>query len=124
MYSVFTKNAPAPSGPYSQGSSAARNVYVSGQYPLMSDSKTLVQGTISALTQQTINNIEAILTDVDLTLQDICQATLYVRDFATLPEIDKVWEANFEKPYPARTVVKVAELLYDSPLCIDAIALR
>ncbi len=90
----------------------------------MSDSKTLVQGTISALTQQTINNIEAILTDVDLTLQDICQATLYVCDFATLPEIDKVWEANFEKPYPARTVVKVTELLYDSPLCVDAIALR
>lgn len=124
MYSVFTKNAPVPNGPYSQGSSAARNVYISGQYPLMSDSKSLVQGTIAALTQQTINNIEAILTDVDLTLQDVCQATLYVRDLDALPEIDKVWEANFEKPYPARTVVKVTELLYDSPLCIDAIALR
>lgn len=124
MYSVYTKKAPKPAGSYSQGSSAARNVYVSGQFPIDPITNTTFNGTLKEQTQLAIDHIAAILEDVELTLQDICQATVYVTDLGFLEDIDSVWEENFEKPFPARTVVKVDELLYGSPLCIEAIALR
>lgn len=107
MYSINTKGAPKGIGTASQGTSAARFVFVSGQIPVDPETKELITGDVKAQAARCISNVKAVLGELDLTYGDITKTTLYLTNLADLEAIDEVWEMKFPKPWPARSVVEV-----------------
>lgn len=73
-YSINAQGAPDAFGPYSQGTTAGRLVFASGQLPISPENnRALVAGGISEQTERVIDIIESILSEVGCTLADVAQ---------------------------------------------------
>ena len=124
MYGIRTPQAPAPIGAYSQGASAARFVFVSAQLPLDPRTGEPIDATVGAQAALCLRYVEAILADVDLTLADACELTVYLIDLDDLAIVDEVMAERIPRPWPARTVVGAASLPLGVSVQISAIACR
>jgi len=103
---LTTKNAPAPTGPYSQGIIAGDCVYVAGQAGINPETGEIYRG-IEIETRQTLKNIEAILAEAGCGLKDIVKITSYLADVEQFAEVNKVFEEMLPEPRPVRTTVQV-----------------
>ncbi len=56
---IYTKNAPEPIGPYSQGVRAGNTWYFSGQIALDPATGQMADSTVEGQTKQVMKNIEA-----------------------------------------------------------------
>ena len=84
---------------------------MSGQIALDPATGELVQDTIEAETHQVMKNIKAILTDADLTFENILKASVFVADMNMYSRINAVYAEYFnEATAPARELVEVANL--------------
>lgn len=123
---ISTENAPAAIGPYVQGVDLGNLVFTSGQIPI--DPKTgLVANDITAQTQQSLENIRAIIEAAGLTVADIVKTTVFVKDLNDFSALNVVYEAFFNThnaSFPARSCVEVARLPKDVKIEIEAIAVR
>lgn len=124
MYAITSKAAPRTSGPFPQGATAARFVFVSGQLPLDPVTNEPVPGGVGQQTARCIRNVEAVLAELDLTLDDVTQATVYLADLADLDIVNEIWAERFMRPGPARTCVQVAALERGARVQVAAIACR
>lgn len=124
MYSIFTPNAPVPDGAYSQGSSAARYVFVSAQLPRDPASGEMLDGSVGAQAALCVRSMEGVLAEVDLGLEDICAMTLYLTSLADQRAVDEVLAERLPKPWPARSCVAVAELPQGAKVQMDCVACR
>lgn len=118
---VFTADAPAPIGPYSQAVRCGNLIFVSGQLPLNPKTGGLVQD-IAAATEQVFENLKAILATGGSGLERVLKITVYLKDLAQFAEVNKVYSRYFSDQPPARTTVQVAALPKDAGIEIDAIA--
>ena len=64
---IFTSEAPAAIGPYSQGMRSGRFLFCSGQIPLDPKSGEMVSGDIATQTRRVMDNIAALLRTEGLT---------------------------------------------------------
>lgn len=124
MYSISTPHAPRPDGAYSQGSSAARYVFVSAQGPEDPATGQLVDGSIGVQTVRAFRNMVAVLEDAGLGVEAVTKVTLWLTDLDDLPAVDEVLAERFEKPYPARSVCEVSRLPKGARLQIECVACR
>lgn len=124
MYAITTKDAPKPEGTYSQGTSAARFVFVSGQLPIEPTSGELVPGGIGQQTARCIRNVEAVLRELELGLADVTKTTIYLTSLRELEQADEVYAERFPKPAPARSCVEVGALPHGAQVMVEAIACR
>jgi 2-iminobutanoate/2-iminopropanoate deaminase len=90
---INTNNAPAPIGPYSQAIIAGNLLFVSGQIPINPATGELIMTDIKAETKQVMENIKAILTDM--------------QNFA---QVNEVYGNYFTDQFPARETVEVSGL--------------
>ena len=109
-------NAPDVVEPFGIFSSAAwqpegRVLHVSGHVSQSADGSTIGKGSMSAQTQQVLENIRDVLTSVGGTMDDIAKVTVFVTDVSEISEIHNVRSEFFNKPYPASTLVQVARLI-------------
>lgn len=74
-----TDQAPAAIGPYSQGIMTEHFVFVSGQIPVNPETGTMPD-TIVEQTKQVMQNIAAILSEGNLTLDDVVKSTIFLTD--------------------------------------------
>ena len=124
-YSINAQGAPDAIGPYSQGTTAGRLVFASGQLPVSpEDSARLVEGGIREQTERVIDVIEAILDEVGCTLADVAQTTVYLATLADMEEMNEVYARRFPSPAPARAVVGVSELPMGALVEMDCVACR
>ena len=106
-----TTNAPAPVGPYNQATIHNGVMYVSGQIAINPATGELVQDSIEAETHQVMKNIKAILTEANLTFENILKASVFVADMKMYSRINTVYAEYFdEATAPARELVEVANL--------------
>lgn len=124
MYGINTTSAPKAIGAASQGTSAARFVFVSGQLPIDTETGELSHGSIQEQANLCISNVKGVLGELDLTFGDVTKTTLYLTDISKLDEIDDVWVTRFPKPWPARSVVEVKALPQGAEMMLEAIACR
>lgn len=124
MYAITSCNAPEAVGPYSQGTSAARFAFVSGQLPVDPATEQVVPGGIGQQTAQCIRNIEAVLAELDLTLAEVAKTTVYLTDLDNFDAMNEVYAERFLRPGPARSCIEVRRLPRDVNVMIDAIACR
>lgn len=122
---VYTDQAPAPIGPYSQAVkvSASAMLFVSGQVAI----ELAPLGDIRAETEQVMKNIGAILQAADMDYTNIVKASIFVKDMNNFAAINEVYGQFFTADlgvvhHPARETVEVARLPKDVNVEISVIA--
>ena len=118
-----TNQAPAAIGPYSQGIRIGDFLYTSGQIALDPRSGKFLSGEIEEETDQTIQNISAILQADGLNRDNVVKTTVYLSDLDHFARMNQVYEKYFSKNQPARACVQVAALPKGAKIEIDAIAI-
>lgn len=121
---ISTKNAPAAIGPYSQAVEANGMVFLSGQLPIDPVNGEFVPGGVAEQTEQVFRNIEAILSEVGLTTDNILKTTVFLSDMALFGEMNAVYEKHFSGTFPARSAFAVKTLPKEAFVEIELIAVR
>jgi 2-iminobutanoate/2-iminopropanoate deaminase len=122
---VYTEQAPAPIGPYSQAvkvtdASPAGMLFVSGQIA----AELAPKGDIKAETQKVMENIGAILQAADMDYSHIVKSSIFVKDMTDFGAINEVYGQFFDNQPPARETVEVARLPKDVNVEISVIAIQ
>jgi 2-iminobutanoate/2-iminopropanoate deaminase len=120
---IFSDQAPAPIGPYSQAIKAGNTVYVSGQIPLNADGHLVGEGDVTAQTHQVLQNLTAVLAAAGLALTDVVKCSIFVKDLGNFATINQIYGTYFdEATAPARETVEVSRLPRDVEVEISCIA--
>jgi 2-iminobutanoate/2-iminopropanoate deaminase len=104
-YEIQSKRGAHPQGAYSQGWRAGDFIFVTGTGPIDATTGKLVGDTIEQQTDQTIDNISAILEADGASLQDVVKVTVHLSDTGLFARYNAVYARRFSKPYPVRTTV-------------------
>lgn len=108
---ISTPNAPAPIGPYNQAVLSGNTLYISGQIPMDPSTGNLVEGDISKETKQSMENLKAILSETEMTFENVVKSSIFLKDMHQFTEVNKVYASYFnEETAPARETVEVANL--------------
>ena len=75
---VFSDEAPAAIGPYSQAVQVGDVVYLAGQIGIDPPSGVLVEGGIEAQTKQTLDNLGAVLKEAGMDYDNVVRATVFL----------------------------------------------
>jgi 2-iminobutanoate/2-iminopropanoate deaminase len=121
---IYTDNAPAPIGPYSQaviGSGCF--VFTAGQIPIDPGSGQVVQEDIKSQTHQALKNLTAVLEASGATLHSVVKTTVFLKDMEEFAGMNEVYGEYFTNTSPARTTIEVSRLPRDVKIEIEAIAL-
>ena len=124
-YAIDAACAPEANGPYSQGTTAGRLVFTSGQVAVSPDDNAkLIEGGIKEQTSRVIDIIEDILKEVGCSLADVAQTTVYLTSLEDLDAMDRVYARRFIMPSPARSVVEASALPLGALVQINCVACR
>lgn len=108
---INTPNAPAPIGPYNQAVLIKDTLYISGQIPMDPKTGNVVGGDIQAETQQSMENLRAILEEAGMTFEHVIKSSIFIKDMNQFTEINEVYGRYFDADTaPARETVEVANL--------------
>jgi 2-iminobutanoate/2-iminopropanoate deaminase len=122
---VRTEQAPAPfqGAPYSQAIKANGFVFVAGQLGFEPGSTEVVGPGIKAQTEQTINNLEAILTEAGSSLDKVVKTTVFLASLGDFQDMNEVYAGRIGETPPARSTIEVSALPSGALVEIEAIAL-
>ena len=118
---VFTKQAPAPIGPYSQGVKVKGFIFTAGQIALKAD-ETLVERGAGAQARQVMMNLQAVLRAGGADLSDVVKTTIFLADMGDFGPVNEIYGSYFAAEPPARVTVQAAALPRGALIEIDAIA--
>ncbi|MBQ0138408.1 MAG: RidA family protein [Kurthia sp.] len=122
MKVVATSKAPSAIGPYVQGMIVNNMFYSSGQIPLTAEG-VMVDGDITAQTNQVFENLKAVLAEAGSSLEQVVKTTVFMADMNDFVEMNEAYAQHFGNHKPARSAVEVARLPKDSKVEIEVIAL-
>src|SRR5205823_11332475 len=119
---IFPPSA-KPIGPYSPGIFAGEFLYVSGQGARQPDGQ--IPPTFEAQARQCFENVKSILDSAGLTMENVVYTHVYLENAANYDAMNKVWAQYFSKGIPpARATVGVYKMPLDTPIEINAVAVR
>ena len=104
-YAIQSKKGAPPKGAYSQGWRAGDFIFVTGTGPNDPVTGELVGETIEQQTEQTIENVKAILEAEGASLKDVVKSTVHLSDVSLFQRYNVVYARMFSQPYPVRTTV-------------------
>jgi 2-iminobutanoate/2-iminopropanoate deaminase len=104
-YVIQSKRGAPPAGAYSQGWRAGDFVFVTGTGPIDPATGKLVGDTIEQQTEQTIDNLSAILEADGASLRDAVKVNVHLSDTGLFARYNAVYARRFSRPYPVRTTV-------------------
>ncbi|UJL47474.1 translation initiation inhibitor [Virgibacillus sp. NKC19-16] len=122
---IQTKNAPQPSGPYSQGVNVENFIFVSGMDGVHPNGD-LAGDTISEQTTASLENIKHVLAEANGTINDIVYVTCHLADLNqdTVAEFNQAYEAFFKDVANKPARITVGSQLLEVNVEISAIAYR
>lgn len=97
-----------PLGPYSPFVRAGNFIIVSGQGGMLDG--TLVDGGVTAQTDQTLRNVAERLAEAGATLSDVVKTLCFLTDMGKFAEFNAAYAAAFGDHRPARSTVEVSAL--------------
>ena len=106
MKQVYTEQAPAALGPYSQAYKANGFVFISGQGGIDPAQGALVEGGVEAQTLQAMKNIEAILQEAGTDFSKVVKTTCFLADMGDFAKFNAIYAEYFTSK-PARSCVAV-----------------
>ncbi len=121
---IVTQNAPSAIGPYSQGIDAGNMVFVSGQLPIDPKTNAFASDEIKGQTKQSLENAQAILKEIGLSLDNVVKTTIFLKDIKDFAGMNEVYASFFNEPFPSRSAFEVANLPKDALVEIEMIAVK
>jgi 2-iminobutanoate/2-iminopropanoate deaminase len=122
MEHIYLKDSPKPAGHYSPGVVHNGLVYVSGQLPMDMKTREPFAGDIETQTELALRNVEAVLKEAGSDLNHVLQITIYVSDIELWGKVNEVYARVLGDHRPARAVIPVKDLHFDTKIEIAAIA--
>lgn len=120
---VSSNNAPKAIGPYSSAIKVGNMLFVSGQIPV-NPATGQIPESVREQASQSLSNLEALVNDAGFRLSDVVKTTVFITDINDFDEINRVYTAFFEEPYPARSCVAVRDLPKGVKLEIECICCK
>ncbi len=122
---INTENAPSPIGPYNQSVLAGDTLYISGQIAIHPKTQILVLDSLEAETRQVLENLKAVLTAAEMSLDNVVKTSIFISDMSLFGEINEIYSQYFDPNIaPARETVAVKGLPKNVNVEISAIAVR
>jgi 2-iminobutanoate/2-iminopropanoate deaminase len=117
---------PKPVAPFSHAVEVDGFVFVTGQMPDTPETPGVLPEGIEARTRNVVSNLRTVLAGLDLGLEHVVMARIYLSRFSQDYEaMNRVYRGFFsEGRLPARTCVGVTGLAYEALIEIDLIAKR
>ncbi len=120
---VFTSQAPAAIGPYSQAIRAGEWLFLSGQIPVDPATGEVAGTDVRTQARQVLKNIQAVLAEAGTTVQAVVKTTVFLKDLQDFQAFNEEYAKVFASEAPARSCVEIARLPKDVLVEIEAIAL-
>ena len=122
--SVFTDQAPAAVGPYSQAviAAGAAWVFTAGQLGISPATGELVEG-VDAQARRALENLRAVLEAAGSGLDRVVKVTVFLQDMGAFQKVNAVYSEFFGDEPPARSAVQVAALPLGALVEMEAVAL-
>ncbi len=105
---IFTKNAPAPIGPYNQAIQHNDTVYVSGQIAINPATGDLEIDDLKKETQLVMQNVGAVLYASGMNYSNIVKCSIFLSDMDSFGIVNEIYGSYFTENFPARETVEVA----------------
>ena len=118
---IYTHSAPAAVGPYSQAIRSGNLLLTSGQLGLDPETGNLPEG-VEAQAEQSLKNIDAILSAAGFARTDVVKTTVFIRNMADFGRVNEIYAAYFGEHKPARSCVEVSALPKGGLVEIEVIA--
>jgi reactive intermediate/imine deaminase len=122
MNKIQPRDQPTPKGHYSPGVEHNGLIYVSGQLPMDLVTREPFAGDIGTQTELALRNVEAVLSAAGSGLDHVLQMTIYVSDIELWGRVNEAYARVMGAHRPARAIVPVKELHFDTKIEIQAIA--
>ena len=121
---IFTENAPAAVGPYSQAVEVNGMLFISGQIPINPTSGKIEKEDISGQTEQVMKNLQAIAIEAGYSLADVVKTTCLLSDMENFKAMNKIYASFFSENPPARAAFAVKELPLGVLVEIEAVLVK
>ncbi|MFD2034389.1 RidA family protein [Belliella marina] len=121
---IYTPEAPAPIGPYSQAVLAGNTLYISGQIALDPESGELINENITEETHAVMKNLEAVLRQAGFGFVNVVKCSIFIKDMGQFSTINDAYGQYFKTNPPARETVEVSRLPKDVNVEISCIAVK
>jgi 2-iminobutanoate/2-iminopropanoate deaminase len=107
--------------PFSSATKTESLLFVSGQGGTDPDTGEVMANDLESQTILTMQNIQSILSESDLTLEDVVKVNVFLTNRNHYEEFNQIYSRLVPRPYPARTLI-YCELNFDLLVEIDVIA--
>jgi 2-iminobutanoate/2-iminopropanoate deaminase len=124
MQRIVIDGVPEPKGHYSPGIEHGGLIFVSGQLPMTLDTREPFTGDIGEQTELALRNVEAVLKSAGSDLNHVLQFTIYVSDMELWGAVNAKYSEVMGDHRPARAIVPVKDLHFDTKIEIQAIAAK
>ncbi len=121
---IATTSAPGAIGPYSQAIEANGMLFISGQVPIDPATGKIVEGDITAQTEQVMKNIGAILEAAGYTFAHVVKSTCLLSDMSNFAAMNAVYGKYYPNEAPARAAFAVKGLPLGALIEIETIAVK
>ena len=121
---IFTADAPAPTGAYSQGILFGDTLSCAGQIGIDPATGSLVTGGVVAEAEQALKNLGAVLRAAGMGYTDAAMVTIFLTNIDDYAAVNALYATYFAADPPARQVVAVAALPRSASVEISLVAMR
>ena len=121
MEKIFTQQAPAAIGPYSQAIKTGTLVYTSGQIPIDPTTGAIEASDITGQTEQVMKNLQAVLAAAGSSLDRAVKTLCFLKNMEDFAAFNEVY-ARYFTGKPARSCVAVAALPKGALVEVEAVA--
>jgi len=107
---LHTTDAPEAIGPYSQAAAVGGFLFTAGQVALDPATMKVVDGDVTAQTEQVMKNLTAVLANAGCSWAEVAKTTIFLVDMADFAKVNEVYGKHIGGSRPARSTVAVAGL--------------
>ena len=118
---VYTSNAPAAIGPYSQAIKCGNMLFTSGQIPINPATGEVEATDITGQATQVMKNLAAVLEEAGTSFDNVIKTTCFLSDMADFAAFNAVYAEYFTSK-PARSCVAVKTLPKNVLVEVEVIA--
>jgi 2-iminobutanoate/2-iminopropanoate deaminase len=121
---VYSENAPAPIGPYSQAIQPGKMLFIRGQISIQKSTGKILTATIEEETTQVMANLNEILKAAGMNFGNVVKSTIFLKDMNNFPKVNEIYGKYFQLNPPARETVEVSRLPKEVNVEISCIAVK
>ncbi|WP_180376107.1 RidA family protein [Lactococcus garvieae] len=123
MKRISSEKLPPAVGSYSPATEVGELIFTSGQLPINGETNKIdYPESIEKQTQQSMDNVKAILEDNNSSLDNIVKTTVYLNDINDFANFDQVYKTYFSGEFPSRTAFEVGRLPMGALIEIEVVA--